>query len=412
MAIGVISPNVIVCGFDDLVFGAQDDGTIKGKAGQCINRTNPNDTIVGYIVWEATHPSYWMPWVEKFLSMVKDRKFIMVLNTHYKKYDYQFPFDVVYLDFFILRTWFETSVTQKSCGFNRTWSSDKDKFLFLFGKLEKPHRIRLLYKLHEQGLLDACIWSLRAPKSQSVYRTARELLPELSNGEFDKFIKTHEREADEITTVEGSNFNYGGFPYDKSLFADTLFRLSPECYIERERIKDTVPWITEKTWITILNNQPFIIPGEVGTLKYLRDMGFKTFNDYLPISDYDNIIDVDEKLDACVTNVAYCLNNHDIEKEKIKMDINHNFNRFKELVKINEDVMYKLGERLQLPNIDVYRIIPLCDDVKNEKWAIFYNDIRDVTWPPCLYETDFTALPQEIQDECIDTFGYVPLNDK
>jgi hypothetical protein len=41
-------------------------------------------------------------------------------------------------------------------------------------------------------------------------------------------------------------------------------------------------------------------------------------------------------------------------------------------------------------------------------WAEFYNSIRDPSWPDCNSETDFKTLPQHIQQECCEVFGYEP----
>ena len=41
-------------------------------------------------------------------------------------------------------------------------------------------------------------------------------------------------------------------------------------------------------------------------------------------------------------------------------------------------------------------------------WQEFYSQIRDPAWPDCDQETDFDLLPSVIQQECKDTFGYVP----
>lgn len=41
-------------------------------------------------------------------------------------------------------------------------------------------------------------------------------------------------------------------------------------------------------------------------------------------------------------------------------------------------------------------------------WAEFYNEIRDPAWPDCENESKFHTLSAEIQQECIDVFGYVP----
>ena len=40
-------------------------------------------------------------------------------------------------------------------------------------------------------------------------------------------------------------------------------------------------------------------------------------------------------------------------------------------------------------------------------WKEFYSAIRDSQWPDCDHEEDFKFLPNSIQQECIDQFGYV-----
>ena len=41
-------------------------------------------------------------------------------------------------------------------------------------------------------------------------------------------------------------------------------------------------------------------------------------------------------------------------------------------------------------------------------WQEFYTEIRDLSWPECDKESEFDQLPNYIQRECIDVFGYVP----
>lgn len=41
-------------------------------------------------------------------------------------------------------------------------------------------------------------------------------------------------------------------------------------------------------------------------------------------------------------------------------------------------------------------------------WAEFYNTIKDAAWPDCASEEEFVALPEVVQKECIEVFGYVP----
>ena len=40
-------------------------------------------------------------------------------------------------------------------------------------------------------------------------------------------------------------------------------------------------------------------------------------------------------------------------------------------------------------------------------WKEFYSAVRDPQWPDCEHEKDFQHLPESIQQECINQFGYV-----
>ena len=41
-------------------------------------------------------------------------------------------------------------------------------------------------------------------------------------------------------------------------------------------------------------------------------------------------------------------------------------------------------------------------------WQEFYNEIRDPSWPDCPTEDHFYQLPEYVQQECQEVFGYVP----
>ena len=45
---------------------------------------------------------------------------------------------------------------------------------------------------------------------------------------------------------------------------------------------------------------------------------------------------------------------------------------------------------------------------KTASWEKFYNSIRADSWPACATEADFVLLPDAIQQECREQFGYVP----
>jgi len=45
---------------------------------------------------------------------------------------------------------------------------------------------------------------------------------------------------------------------------------------------------------------------------------------------------------------------------------------------------------------------------KMTAWTEFYQSIKDPAWPDCELEENFSQLPDHIQTECIDVFGYQP----
>jgi len=40
------------------------------------------------------------------------------------------------------------------------------------------------------------------------------------------------------------------------------------------------------------------------------------------------------------------------------------------------------------------------------QWINWYEQIKDPSWPDCYRQEDFSKLPQDVQKECIETFGY------
>ena len=57
------------------------------------------------------------------------------------------------------------------------------------------------------------------------------------------------------------------------------------------------PYFSEKTVSALLSNRPFIIIGEHGSLRALKQKGYKTFNDMFDES-YDNIVDPSSRMES------------------------------------------------------------------------------------------------------------------
>ena len=138
-------------------------------------------------------------------------------------------------------------------------------------------------------------------------------------------------------------------PYDHTLFEQTSFRVIAETvfvsHIGGFNFND--PWLTEKTWITIFNSHPFIMVGEVNTLSKLKQLGYKTFEDYLLIKEYDTLPDKD-RLDATVKNTGYWLEHLSDHKEQIQNDVEHNFKQFVTLAQVEIEKVNNLMKRYNL----------------------------------------------------------------
>lgn len=100
----------------------------------------------------------------------------------------------------------------------------------------------------------------------------------------------------------------------------------------------TQPWpnISEKVINAIFNGRPFVVVGAPGVLKFLKDIGFKTFNEYWDES-YDDILLHDDRLvNICNTIESICSMSID-EMKNIYNDmipiLKHNYEHIKNVNK-------------------------------------------------------------------------------
>lgn len=274
-----------------------------------------------------------------------DIKVTLLLNSymnHWEEQLKQLPCDIIFIDYFLWRTYCEVEL-KKHSSINPQWNADSDKFLFLTGKPNKVNRIRLLWKLHQQNLMSHAVWSLFV--NDSNIQSVIALVPELDDKDFESFVNQYNNNPDQIHVVQNPymDLHYGGIPFDHGLYQSTRFRLIAESHMGHDK-----PWITEKTWITIANNHPFILAGDAGTCDRLQHMGFRTFNQYLKIPDYDQIPDIEKRLDAVVENTAHLLGSRDND-QTIADDTKHNRRRFLELGESNQKKLNDFFAKYQIP---------------------------------------------------------------
>ena len=100
-------------------------------------------------------------------------------------------------------------------------------------------------------------------------------------------------------------------------------------------------FVTEKTFKPIAYEHPFIVYGQPGILKYLRTLGFETFESVFDES-YDRLLDNNVRLDKIVSQVnEYTHTEFDLNtKEKLK----HNRNLFFDTKLVKERIIKEIFE--------------------------------------------------------------------
>lgn len=214
----------------------------------------------------------------------------------------------------------------KKCQLNLTWKPH-NRFLFLTGKWNKTNRFPLFKKLLDRGVLNDCIYSLFLPEEHEYHKYNNN--PDNTN-----------------TQLVGHT---PAVPFNHIVYEHTGFRLISETEYDTDLghlYKDGLdPWLTEKTWITMMNKHPFIIAGQKGTLSKLKTMGYKTFEEYLP-NKYDDADDI-SRLELVVDNVAYWVS-HIQEHPNILQDVEHNYNHFLGRAEVDLSNIVSIIERYNL----------------------------------------------------------------
>ncbi len=197
------------------------------------------------------------------------------------------------------------------------------KFVFL-NRVAKNHRMYLYEKFRDLGILDNFYYSINAennpqyPISVSIENSIVDYETLIKLGKIDVYDKSF------CSIVTESEFYSGTIGYSyKSIF------------------------LTEKTIKPILNFQPFIIAGGMGTLKKLKEMGFKTFDKWWDES-YDNEENDKKRLDKIIETVKYIdsFSNQkifDIYKEIIPI-LEHNYRTFKKFNNLEYNIKFFFKE--------------------------------------------------------------------
>lgn len=251
--------------------------------------------------------------------------------------------------------------------------------MFLGGR-EKLHRAKFLLNLLKKDLLKSCFYSLPWHKNSC--------LEESWWKEEYNIILKHTKFIDSFKINNGMVYN------DK-WYTNSLFQIVNESNFG----KSFSPFISEKTWLSIINHQPFLMLGNAYLLDKLENYGFNTFARYLKYPNYNNAEDAEEYIELLIENIIYWLTYIKKFSKDINNDIEENFltitGKFNETK--NKIITFcKINEL----NTNIDNIVNTDYNWSNITWDIFYNNIKDPLWPPSFLIKDFNSLPTEIKHDC------------
>lgn len=264
---------------------------------------------------------------------------------------------VEFVNFHLWRAYNEI-INKKQCAVNPKWNRNAKDFLFLTGKPDRVHRLRLLWKLSQQGLLNNCCWSFWYNK-HNIDELAR-LVPEIDSDELPHLLDSWVRNPDSIDMQQrGTSFHYCGLPYDVTLFSNSKFRLiSESIFGNRFPAAPENYWLGEKTYITLFNRVPWIIAGQPGSLQWLTRQGYATFESQLSCH-YDTVLDQEQRLDQVVANTQFWMANMP-DPDLVEQQVEHNFYHALDQAKQNETMLRNLIRCLDL-NAQPDQIVPTVD---------------------------------------------------
>ena len=109
----------------------------------------------------------------------------------------------------------------------------------------------------------------------------------------------------QLDSIKNSKDIFNGYISIPTSFKLSLVNIVIEAYYS-DYHKFGYPLITEKIWRNIFHKKPFIVIGQKNTLKYFRNLGYKTFHPYIDES-YDDLDD-DYRVKAAIVQAIKLIN--------------------------------------------------------------------------------------------------------
>jgi hypothetical protein len=224
------------------------------------------------------------------------------------------------------------------------------KFLSLNRRLDL-HRVKLLSEVLNEILFDSIISFDKKLITNEVplFFEREPLLKEKFDLLPDKVIADRE-------DIENTN----GYEHEnENLFLDSYISIVTETsfYIDND-------FISEKIWKPLYQFHPFIVVGRPHLLKYLKEIGFKTF-DWLLDETYDTIEDDVLRMEAIIKQIKKL---NELSLDEIQLIIHQNFDKLEH----NHIMLNNLGK--QTETIEQFLIKKIKED--NYSYTDIYKELE------------------------------------
>lgn len=190
-----------------------------------------------------------------------------------------------------------------------------EKYLLLsYNRNPRPHRIHLVYQLINNGLFEKGKISLGKFEPHDRYEELSKMTPI----EIDRTLDINWAVNIELPDYSSTFI---------SLVTETL-------------IDTSILFMSEKIWKPIVAGHPFILLGNVNTLSYLKEQGYKTFDKWIDES-YDLEPDHHKKIDLVIKELNKFKNKSIAELKEIRNEMYevclYNRKKFREIIKNKYD---------------------------------------------------------------------------
>ena len=232
------------------------------------------------------------------------------------------------------------------------WNISSGKFLFLGGVPNRVNRIGLLNKFRLAGLLNKAEWTFFKPWTIEQEDWCRSY-----TCDYDALLML----CRSIDSVYDSSKYYGTTPAANQWTSNTGW-IDPDIFkstclsIVSEGIDDsdiTSKYLTEKTYRVFVQRHPFLHASNPEMFDYIKELGFKTFEEYMLIKDYAYLNSEEDRLNAIVENTKYFLENCHNFQNSIHNDIQHNYELFFKLSKDNIKLLDDIKNKFNLEQQEV-----------------------------------------------------------